>query len=203
MNMLHRFGIALASMIMVSSCSAQLLLASASAPDQKLTFSPNVTGNDILITGTASAGNTGTLTSTGGAALDLKALSKQEFQRPFTTPGLLSPLQAGGDLEPAKTNFKTSSHEETLADNPRAYDLISAPSNNGKLIRMISGIMRRFDEANIGAGQGTGQNTGFSGDTSFAVSRHLALVGGYEHNSFPSFDTMAFGVTFTFGRNAN
>jgi hypothetical protein len=197
MNRVHRFVVVLISVIAAPSCFAQSLA-------QSLPRSANgqtpalIASNYVPVTGTIFAGSTGAETSTAGAALDLKQASPQ----PSAMPDAPSPLQTRLNFEPAKSSFEAPGFEETLT-NQDIYDETMATSKAGKLTHMINSIMSRFDMTDVATAPGIRSSAGLSSDTSFAVSRHLALVGTYQHNSYPSFDTMGLGVAFTFGRNAN
>jgi hypothetical protein len=174
MDRLHRFVLVLISVIAVSPCFAQ------SSPELATGQTPTLIASNYLpTTGTAPAVST-----------DLDP--SQATQQASALPDAPSPMQARFNFEPAQSDFAAPDCEETPTS-----------QRAGKLARMISGIIRRFDVADVATPPGIRESAGFSGDTSFAVSQRLALIGGYEHNSVPSFDTMALGVAYTFGRNAN
>jgi len=184
MRKLLRFVIVLISVIAAPSCFAQSLPRSANSQTPTL-----IANNYLPITATAPDGST---------AFDPKQASQQQS----AIPDAPSPLQTRLNFEPAKLSFEAPVYEETLT-NQNVYDETTAPSKDGKLTHMFNGIMRRFDMTDVATAPGIRASSGLSGDTSFAVSRHLALIGTYGHNSYPSFDTMGLGVAFTFGRNTN
>jgi hypothetical protein len=138
--------------------------------------------------------------STGGGDIDLKASSNQQPSQPPDAP---SAVQAAVVWNAAKPGFEDHAGYDMPVVNQSSYDQTAGASDPGKLIRMISGIARRFDQPDVVVAPGGHENPGLSGDTSFAVSRRLTLIGAYQHNSVPSFDTMAFGVAFNFGSTAN
>jgi len=176
---LRYFMVALVSVMVVASCSAQSLLASATTPDLPVpaNLAPSASSADLT-----------SATSVTG---------------PAQPPDAPSAVQATISFNAAKVGFGAPMPDDMLASGDRSYGQASAASSPGKLIRMISGLMRRFDESDLTPAQGIRENPELSGDTSFAVSRRLALIGAYQHNSVPSFDTMAFGVAFNFGGNTN
>ena len=175
---LRYFMVALVSVMVVASCSAQSLLASATTPELPVSANIDRSASADLTSATSVAG-------------------------PAQPPDAPSAVQATINFNATDTGFERTMHDDMLASGDRSYDQASAASSPGKLLRMISGLMRRFDESDLTPAQGIRENPELSGDTSFAVSRRLALIGAYQHNSVPSFDTMAFGVAFNFGGNAN
>lgn len=88
-----------------------------------------------------------------------------------------------------RVRLATNSNQETFGQ-------LLGPFSTGKLARLITGIAGRFD---VGSGQSGLDNGGLGGDTSFAVSQHLALTGNFQHSARLHMDTMAVGVAFTFG----
>jgi hypothetical protein len=140
------------------------------------------------------------VTSAGGTELDLRAPGQQPASQPPDAP---SAVQAASVWNAAKPGFEDHAGCDMPVVTQRSYDQTTGASDPGKLIRMISGIVRRFDQPDVAVAPGAHENPGLSGDTTFAVSRRLALIGAYQHNSVPSFDTMAFGLAFNFGGNTN
>ena len=173
--------VALVSVVVVASCSAQLLLATAATPDRSLTIPANIDP------------------SVSSADLTLATSVSQ----PVQPPDAPSAVQATINFNATRIGLEAPMYDAMQACGQNSYDQASAASSPGKLIRMISGLVRRFDQSDLTPAQGIRENPGLSGDTSFAVSRRLALIGAYQHNSVPSFDTMALGVAFNFGGNTN
>lgn len=169
----------------VASCSGQSLLASAATTGGNLATPVAITWSGV---------------SAGGGDPDLRPAGKQQPAQPPDAP---SAVQAAVLFNATRPGFDAFAHYDMPVTSQSSYGQTAAASDPGKLVRMISGIARRFDQPDPSVASGTRESSGLNGDTSFAVSRRLALIGSYQHNSFPSFDTMAFGVAFNLGARTN
>lgn len=174
MHRVRHFVIVLISVIAASACFAQSSSASATSQAPIL-----IASNDVAITG---------ITHDASTSVDLS---------PAVLPDAPSSLSPGLNLQPVRLQNGAN----TSTDGSQSYDETTMPAQGGKMTRMINAIVNRMDLSDLANAPCIRGNTGPSGDATFAMNQHLALVGAYEHNSRPSFDTMAFGVAFTFGHN--
>ncbi len=182
-------------------------------------------GYSATITGTAPTGDTSSGISTGRPTFDLNnhfehsfaflapfaelgigdssALINHRVRRPYTTLGPVSHYKAGASFDFLKFfNFEGSAYEDLPIGDQKVYSHLFLPSKTGRLVRTINGKTRRFARATVDTGQGILEDNGLSSTLSINVGSHIALTGSYERSLRQSMDTVAFGMSFTFGRAA-
>jgi len=182
-------------------------------------------GYSATITGTAPTGDTSSGISTGRPTFDLNnhfehsfgfftplaelgfgdssALINHRVRRPYTTLGPISHYKAGASFDFLKFfNFEGSAYEDLPIGDQKIYSHLFVPSKTGKVIRTINGKKRRFARTTVDTGQGILEDNGLSSELTVNVGRHMALTGSYERSLRQSLDTVAVGVSFTFGRAA-
>ncbi len=182
-------------------------------------------GYNATITGTAPTGDTSTGISTGRPTFDLNnhfehgfafltpfaelgigdssALINHRVRRPYTTLGPISHYKAGASFDFLKFfNFEGSAYEDLPIGDQKVFSHLFVPSKTGRVIRTINGKTRRFARTTVDTGQGILEDNGLSSELTVNVGQHMALTGSYERSLRQSMDTVAVGMSFTFGRAA-
>ncbi len=134
----------------------------------------------------------------------LLTLMNQQIRSPYTTLGPVSHYRAGATFDFLRIfSFTPSAYEDLPMGNQKVYSHLFIPSKTGTLVQIING--RRvpgYESVKEIKGQGILEDNGLTGDITISLSRHMALVGTYQHSLRQHLDTIAFGVSFTFGKYA-
>jgi len=183
----------------------------------------SVVGYKAAITGTAPTGDTSTGISTGRATFDLNnhfdhtwgsftplaefgvgdssSLVNRRVRRPYTTLGPLSHYKAGATLDFWRVfSFEGSGYEDLPIGNQKVYSRVLVRSKAGTIIRVVNGKKRRFEQVSVDTGQGILEDNGLTGSLIVNLGQHVSLNGIYQRSLRQSFDTVAFGIGYTFGR---
>lgn len=183
----------------------------------------SVVGYRATITGTAPTGDTSTGISTGRATFDLNnhfdhtwgfltplaefgvgdssALVNRRVRRPYTTLGPLSHYKAGATFDFLKVfSFQGSGYEDLPIGDQKVFSRVLVRSKTGTIIRVVNGKKRRFERETVDTGQGILEDNGLTGGLTIYLGPHVALNGIYQRSLRQSFDTVSFGIGYTFGR---
>ena len=127
----------------------------------------------------------------------------RQISRPYTSLGPLSHFRAGGTLDFLKIfSFEGSGYEDLPVGDQKIYSHLFLPAKNGGIIQIANGKRRRFESVRVATGQGIGEDNGLTGELTINLNRYMALDGTYQHSLRQHFDTVAFGISFTFGKGA-
>ena len=132
------------------------------------------------------------------------AFMNQQIRQPYTTLGPVSHYRVGATLDFLRIfSFTPSGYEDMPIGNQKVYSHLFIPSKTGTQIQIINGRrLRGFESVREISGQGILEDNGLTGEMTIRLGRHVALVGTYQHSLRQHLDTVAFGMSFTFGKYA-
>jgi hypothetical protein len=134
----------------------------------------------------------------------LVTLMNQQIRQPYTTLGPISHYRAGATFQFLRIfSFAPSAYEDLPIGNQKVYSHLFVPSKTGKQIQIVNG--RRipgYETVQELKGQGILEDNGVTAEMTVSLSRHVALTGTYQRSLRQHFDTVAFGMSFTFGKYA-
>lgn len=179
----------------------------------------SVVGYSATLIGTAPSGDTSTGISTGRPTADLthhlehtwshftpfadlgigdsSALAERRTKRPYTTLGPLSHYKAGASLSFLKIlSFQAAGFEDLPIDNQKVYSAVPIRGKNGAFVLVNGKKTYRW----VATGKGILEDNGLSGGLALRLGPSVTLSGFYERSLRQSYDTVTFGVGYTFRR---
>jgi hypothetical protein len=179
----------------------------------------SVVGYSATLTGTAPSGDTSTGISTGRPTADLtnrlehtwsfftpfaelgigdsSALADRRTKRPYTTLGPLSHYKAGASLSFLRIlAFQAAGFEDLPIDNQKVYSAVPIRGKNGAFVLVNGKKTYHY----VATGKGILEDNGLSGGLTLRLGPNVMLSGIYERSLRQSYDTVMFGVGYTFRR---
>jgi len=177
----------------------------------------SIVGYSATLIGTAPSGDTSTGISTGRPTADLthhlehtwsfftpfadlgigdsSALADRRTKRPYTTLGPLSHYRAGAGLSFLKVlGFQAAGFEDLPIDDQKVYSPVPLRNKNGTFLLVNGKKTYRW----VVTGKGILEDNGLSGGLTIILGRHVVLSGLYQRSLRQSYDTVMFGVGYTF-----
>jgi hypothetical protein len=128
---------------------------------------------------------------------DSSALADRRTKRPYTTLGPLSHYKAGASLSFLRIlAFQAAGFEDLPIDNQKVYSAVPIRGKNGAFVLVNGKKTYRY----VATGKGILEDNGLSGGLNLRLGPNVMLYGIYERSLRQSYDTVMFGVGYTFRR---